>query len=119
MSAREKLLDFLVAYGGFCRDCADECGICPQTGIGCGERRKASEFILRALEYGSKHGHTAGYTITSPEERDAVRGDVLEEAARVAEKRRPATQDWTHSQICEALNGVAAAIRRLKETSDV
>lgn len=67
-AARDKLVDFLVQYGGNCRDCADEDGFCPQTGIGCGQRRKAVEFVLGALEYGSKHGFAAGFSIVHEDE---------------------------------------------------
>ena len=70
MSARDDLLDFLIRYGGRCRDCADEFGVCPTTGIGCGERRRAAAFFVGALEYGSKHKFAAGYRLLAPGELD-------------------------------------------------
>lgn len=66
------LIDFLINYGGHCRDCADEDGFCPRTGIGCGQRRKAVEFILGAINYGAKHGFAAGYRLIGPGNVDDV-----------------------------------------------
>lgn len=40
-----------------CRDCADEAGFCPSTGIGCGESDKAIRFVLEAVNYGVSHGY--------------------------------------------------------------
>lgn len=75
--AREDFINFLVNYGGRCRDCADEDGFCPGTGIGCGQRRKAVEFILGAIDYGTKHGFSHGYQIIH---RDENHGPTLERA---------------------------------------
>lgn len=72
MSARDELVEYLLHFGGRCRDCADENGVCPQTGIGCGERKKAIEYLLGALEYGTKHGFAAGYRIIGPGEVDSA-----------------------------------------------
>lgn len=107
MSARDELVDFLVQYGGSCRDCADEDGFCPQTGIGCGQRRKAVEFILGALEYGSKHGFTAGYSIIRDDENHAP---TVERAAKIADTAAK-NCNWTDGVI-EAGN-IATAIRSL------
>lgn len=81
MSAREDLIDFVLQYGGRCRDCADEAGFCPQTGIGCGQRRKAVEFVLGAIEYGVKHGFVSGYTIIRDDENHKATVERCELAA--------------------------------------
>ena len=49
---------YVLRYGGMCRDCADENGTCPISGIVCDgdQRRKMVRRTLEALEYGSKHG---------------------------------------------------------------
>lgn len=80
MRARDELIDFLVNYGGRCRDCADEDGFCPQTGIGCGQRRKAVEFILGAIDYGTKHGFAAGYRLIGPDDAKLIQ-TALEHAS--------------------------------------
>jgi len=85
MSAREDLLRYLIRYGAVCRDCADENGVCPQTGIGCGERRKATEFFVEALEYGTKHGFAAGHRLLAPGELD---DGTLKRAAEAVEAMR-------------------------------
>lgn len=103
MNAREELLRYLIRYGGTCRDCADEDGVCPQTGIGCGDRRKATEFVLEALEYGTKHGFAAGYRILAPGQLD---DETLERAASIDPK-----QFWDEDAAIQVLD----AIRALKE----
>ena len=44
-------------YGGHCRDCADNDGICPQTKLPCGEKDEAIRRVLTAILYGEKHGY--------------------------------------------------------------
>ena len=54
---REALVQYVTHYGPQCRDCADEDGVCPATGIGCGQRAKAAAFVVDALIYGAKHSY--------------------------------------------------------------
>ncbi|CAN7339688.1 hypothetical protein LJR074_001928 [Acidovorax sp. LjRoot74] len=54
-------IDYVARYGGKCRDCADENGVCPGSGLPCGGARKAIQFVFDALTYGVTHGY-----ITSP-----------------------------------------------------
>ena len=115
MSGRDELLHFLIRYGGNCRDCADENGFCPRTGIGCGERRKACEFILGALEYGTEHNFAAGYRLVAPGQLD---NETLEAAAKVAEDecRAHNTGSGFDSQPAYAASyRIAATIRSMKE----
>lgn len=49
-------VDYVWRYGGRCRDCADENGICPLSGLPCGEARKAIEWVIGAINYGLKNG---------------------------------------------------------------
>ena len=109
-AARDKLVDFIVQYGGNCRDCADEDGFCPQTGIGCGQRRKAVEFVLGALEYGSKHGFAAGYSIVH---KDEIHAPSVERCARIAEDYAPVFQDMQYAPLQEQADKIAAALREL------
>lgn len=50
---------YVARWGGNCRDCADENGVCPNTGLPCGGARKAIEHVIRALQYGVEHGYIA------------------------------------------------------------
>lgn len=52
----QEVIDYISRYGGFCRDCADERGICPQSGLPCDDRTKAIRHVLKAFNYGVKHG---------------------------------------------------------------
>lgn len=51
----EKHIDFIKQYGGLCRDCADENGICPYNGLPCEDRDKPIRYVLNALTYGLNH----------------------------------------------------------------
>ena len=52
-------IDYVASMGGKCRDCADENGICPGTGLPCAGKRLAIQYVLDAIEYGVKHGFVA------------------------------------------------------------
>jgi hypothetical protein len=53
----EPLIRYVARYGGKCRDCADEDGICPRNGLPCGKAREAIAHVLKALKYGAAHGY--------------------------------------------------------------
>lgn len=55
---REKLVHYVLRYGGACRDCADEDGLCPHSGVPCDAdiQRVIIMKTLDALEYGITHG---------------------------------------------------------------
>lgn len=50
-------VDYVLQYGGRCRDCADENGVCPGSGLPCGGQRKAVTHVVQALRYGLQHGY--------------------------------------------------------------
>lgn len=52
----DEVVDYVLRYGGRCRDCADEDGVCPASGLPCAGREKAVRFVLDALSYGLRHG---------------------------------------------------------------
>jgi hypothetical protein len=49
-------LDYVNQFGGNCRDCADNRGVCPNSGLPCAESRKAILWVVGAINYGVKHG---------------------------------------------------------------
>ena len=49
-------LEYVEQFGGRCRDCADEGGVCPNTGLPCAEKRKAILWVIGAINYGVAHG---------------------------------------------------------------
>lgn len=53
---------YIRRYGGSCRDCADENGVCPNRGLPCADSEKAIRFVLEALAYGINHGYIAAPT---------------------------------------------------------
>lgn len=55
---RPEIVSYVARYGGMCRDCADENGICPNSGLACASN-KGIEHVLSALDYGLKHGYIA------------------------------------------------------------
>lgn len=52
----EEVLAYVGRYGGFCRDCADHDGVCPGSGLPCGDRQTGAKFVIEALNYGFTHG---------------------------------------------------------------
>lgn len=55
-------------YGGRCRGCADENGVCPTTGMPCDldERLKAAAHCLKAWQFGIEHGHMDNPFLPAP-----------------------------------------------------
>jgi|GEM_PF-5916824 len=51
-----EVVDYIGRYGGFCRDCADENGVCPSSGLPCAGRDKAIRHVLNAYTYPGGEG---------------------------------------------------------------
>lgn len=52
----KEVVSYIARYGGRCRDCADNNGVCPNSGLPCGEADKAIRHVLRAYNYGVENG---------------------------------------------------------------
>lgn len=50
------VVDYISRYGGRCRDCADEDGVCPHSGLPCGNAEKAIRHVIKAYNYGISNG---------------------------------------------------------------
>jgi hypothetical protein len=52
-------IEYVASFGGRCRDCADEDGICPHSSLPCEPElaRKAIRSVITALRYGNFHGY--------------------------------------------------------------
>ena len=53
----DEIVDFIARWGGRCRDCADENGVCHSSGLPCGESKKAIRHVLTAYFYGLENGY--------------------------------------------------------------
>ena len=53
----DEVINYINRYGGNCRDCADENGVCPSRGLPCADSKKAIRFVLEALAYGLNNGY--------------------------------------------------------------
>lgn len=62
-----EVVSYIARYGGRCRDCADEHGVCPTSGLPCEGYIKAIRHVLEALNYGVSKGFLV--THTAPDER--------------------------------------------------
>lgn len=53
----DKLVERLLNYGGRCRECADNVGICPASSLPCGadDARSAIKHVLDGLAYYTQH----------------------------------------------------------------
>lgn len=49
-------VEYASRFGPSCRDCADENGVCPATGIACGGQKAAVLFVVNAINYGIEKG---------------------------------------------------------------
>lgn len=54
----DEVVDYVLRYGGQCRDCADVNGVCPYTGLPCdvAEAKTAIRHVLKAVNYGITNG---------------------------------------------------------------
>ena len=59
----DEVVDYIARYGGACRDCADENGICPHSGLPCADRGKAIRHVLTALNYGVANGFISAHAV--------------------------------------------------------
>jgi hypothetical protein len=55
----DEAVRYVARYGGRCRDCADESGVCPHSGLPCEGADKAIRHVIKALNYGFSHGYLA------------------------------------------------------------
>lgn len=55
----DEVVSYVMRYGGMCRGCADENGICPSVGLPCesAPARKAVRHVIEAVNYGLRHGY--------------------------------------------------------------
>jgi hypothetical protein len=53
----DDVVRYVGRFSGQCRDCADEHGVCPSSGLPCDERHeKAIRYVITALNYGFGKG---------------------------------------------------------------
>jgi hypothetical protein len=52
----KEVVDYIARYGGRCHDCADEDGVCPNSGLPCDGSDKAIRHVLKAYNYGVENG---------------------------------------------------------------
>jgi hypothetical protein len=55
----DETVRYIGRYGGMCRDCADEDGVCPGSGLPCDGNAcdRAIRHVIDALNYGHKHAY--------------------------------------------------------------
>jgi hypothetical protein len=78
----EAVVQYVLNYGGRCRDCADSAdGLCPVTCLSCDQReaREAILHVLAAVRYGTEHGYIAA---APPAPQPEPAADLVERATR-------------------------------------
>lgn len=65
----DEIIGYVSRYGGMCRDCADENGVCPHSGAPCdsGQRRAVIAGTIAALQYGIEYGFIPNIFASSKE----------------------------------------------------
>lgn len=117
---------YVLRYGGMCRDCADENGVCPNSGIVCDseQRRKMVRHALEALEYGSKHGFiklpftalSDAYEVGRREERETLERTLKSIRARSAYHPDETVDDLKRQM--RHINSVSDAAIRSREVKE-
>lgn len=52
----DDLVTYLLRYGGRCRECADNFGLCPNRPLPCADADKTIRHVLEAYNYGVTNG---------------------------------------------------------------
>lgn len=68
----DDVVQYIGRWGGHCRDCADNMGIC-HTGLPCGDGAKAITHVLSALAYGINNGFLQRIAAQPPAQPVALR----------------------------------------------
>lgn len=81
------VLSYIRSYGGSCRDCADGDGVCPSSGLPCGDPDSAITHVLNALAYGINNGFLPSPFTAPPVPRDVLMafGEAVRDAAKRAD----------------------------------
>lgn len=61
----DALILYVLRFGGMCRDCADQNGACPTSGLPCVGADKAVRHVLKALRYGIENGFIGSESLAS------------------------------------------------------
>ncbi|MEK1908196.1 MAG: hypothetical protein AAAB13_20680 [Pseudomonas sp.] len=108
----EEIVGYVSRYGGMCRDCADEFGVCPHSGVPCDtdQRRAVIRKTIEALRYGIKHnfipnifGGAAMTTTTTP---SSEGGDGWQD---IASAPKDGTIILCYGDVAGEFNGIYAA----------
>lgn len=96
----DKVVSYILRYGGRCRDCADQNGICPGSGLPCDGAEKAVRHVISAYNYGVEHGFLSRHSVSPPP------GDAVEIAGKAIAKFRAdecgGCFNW--NEVCEPPN---------------
>lgn len=57
LAVTNDLVSYIGRYGGACRDCADNSGVCPMSGLPCADAGDAIRHVLSAINYGVANGY--------------------------------------------------------------
>lgn len=117
VGATPGVVDYVLRFGSRCRDCADEDGVCPASGLPCEGARKAVEHVVGALNYGVEHGYItladAGFKdAASPPPPSVDRERVEKIAERCDAEARRLISAERAGEWEDERPGVLAAVRR-------
>lgn len=101
---RDKLIQYVLRYGGRCRDCGDEDGVCPSSGLPCGGGEKAVGFVVDALNFGLNHGYIQNNRLTAPAAIDEWTVEELRQSIRGMLD----TPGWSHNSYARTI-GLSSA----------
>jgi hypothetical protein len=92
LTPTKERIDYVARFGGMCRDCADEGGVCPGSGLPCDAPDKAIRSVMEALRYGYAHGYLALSTPPASQEGEGSITSCADTCADRASQLRPETE---------------------------
>ncbi len=72
----DDVVRYVSRFGGRCRDCADEAGVCPGSGLPCDSPDKAIRHVIAALNYGFGNGYLPPAALAQPDPLTETSGRV-------------------------------------------
>lgn len=117
-----ELINYVGRYGGFCRDCADNLGTCPLSGMPCDPKQQTAviKHTIEALKYGIEHGFIESpFAVKVPDVPELVRYSAVRRYGReeIIEKDEHGKY-VLHSQAAEIIAAKDAEIEKLNEQND-
>ena len=119
----DEMIEYAKRWGSMCRDCADNNGVCPSTGIACGGRGAAVLHTASAINYGVRNGFIKLYTADQVKElakdRDYWKTEAQGEAAKVQYRdKRITAAEAALAEACKVIDDTVSVLGNMRVPED-